>query len=326
MQVERKALYNLLRMNWLLEPNLKVMAWQVEDYRALPMVEIFKRLQAKQVELDKVSFIALAEHCDTPEDLTDELLGEAEISHEDEDQIYLLLFELWRRLIPEKPCLSTFCDELDHQIYLYDQGHLDQEEGMQDVLANLQVILDENVDRGGKPLEVFELVTNTCANDIESFLYDFIAEQIDHHNYAYASELIEGFQKYIKDDKWFEFLTTRILAVTDSHTANLQVRQLIKKIMTKPDLEFIFEILTFLVQDGEKEAFVKLAKKGASILQTEEDFRDMLLISADFFHHLDLDRQEAEIKKVLQARNRKSPTERISAQDLAIQQFVKILE
>ncbi|MGE4574388.1 MULTISPECIES: hypothetical protein [Parachlamydia] len=326
MQVERKALYNLLRMNWLLDPSIKVLAWQVEDYRALPVFEIFNRLQAKHVDLDKVSLTALAEHCDNPEDLTDELVEGSEISQEDEDQIYLLLFELWRRLIPEKPSLSTFCDELDHQIYLYDQGNLDQEEGIQDVLANLQVILDENVDGGGKPLEVFELVTNTCANDIESFLYDFIAEQIDHHNYSYASELIEGFQKYIKDEKWFEFLTTRILAVTDSHGANQQVRQLTKKIMAKPDLEFIFEILTFLVQDGEKEAFVKLAKKGVSLLQTEEDFRDLLLISSDFFHHLDLEKQEDAIKKILQARHRKSIAEHVKAQDSDVQQFVKILE
>jgi hypothetical protein len=324
--MERKALYNLLRMNWLLDPDLQVLPWQVEDYRALPMGALFERLHASQLDLDKVSFIALAEHCDNPEEMTDELLGDARISQEAEDQVYLLIFELWRRLVTEKPCLSTFCDELDHQIYLYDQGHGEKDEAMQDILANLQVVLDENVDGGGKPLEVFDFVSNNCANDVESFLYDFIAEQIDNQNYSYASELIEGFQKYVKDDKWFEFLKARILSVSDSEGANLAVRQLVKKTVAKPDLEFILEMLTFLVQDGEKEAFVKLAKKGTTLLQVEEDFQDMLLIGADFLHNLDQEKEEALVKKILTQRQGKVSTDPIKLPDPDIQKFLKLLD
>lgn len=324
--MERRALYNLLRMNWLLDPSIKVLPWQVEDYRELPITEIFSRLSQKQIDLDKVSFVALAEHCDSPEELSDELLGESSLDREEEDQIYLLLFELWRRLITDKPSLSTFCDELDHQIYLYDQGHTEKDGAIQDMLANLQVILDENVDEGGKPLEVFDFVTNSCANDIESFLYDFIAEQVDNQNYLYASELIEGFQKYVKDEKWFEFLKARILAVSDSEVANQSIRQLIKKITTKPDLEFILEMMAFLVQDGEKDAFVKLAKKGVTLIKVEEDFQDMLLISADFLHSLDEEKQEEELKKILHSRRKRALSEPLKLPDSDVQRFLKLLD
>ena len=36
MDAERRALYNSLRMHWLLDPNMAVEPWQVEDYRSMP--------------------------------------------------------------------------------------------------------------------------------------------------------------------------------------------------------------------------------------------------------------------------------------------------
>ncbi len=49
--------------------------------------------------------------------------------------------------VAERLCLSVFCDELDHQINLYDSGEIERPEAIPDVLANLQEVLDENTDR-----------------------------------------------------------------------------------------------------------------------------------------------------------------------------------
>jgi len=35
MEIQRRALFNLVRMNWLAEPIVNVAEWQVEDYRPL---------------------------------------------------------------------------------------------------------------------------------------------------------------------------------------------------------------------------------------------------------------------------------------------------
>ena len=47
-------------------------------------------------------------------------------------------------------------------------------------------ILDENVDEGVPPEQALQLISTYCANDIETFLYDFISEQIDEDNETYA--------------------------------------------------------------------------------------------------------------------------------------------
>jgi hypothetical protein len=67
MQIERRALYNSLRMNWVMDPTLEVEPWQVEDYRSLPIDTIFERIEEKNIPLDKETFLALAENVDTPE-------------------------------------------------------------------------------------------------------------------------------------------------------------------------------------------------------------------------------------------------------------------
>src|SRR5438128_2674617 len=116
MQIERRALYNSLRLNWLQDPAISVEPWQVEDYRSFSIEKIFEQLKQKNIHLNKASFVALAENADTPEDLTDDLLADSDLDAAAQDYIYLHIFELWRTLIPEKTCLSIFCDELDHQI------------------------------------------------------------------------------------------------------------------------------------------------------------------------------------------------------------------
>ena len=41
MQIERRALYNLMRMNWQIDPSLPAEPWQVEDYRVFTIINNF---------------------------------------------------------------------------------------------------------------------------------------------------------------------------------------------------------------------------------------------------------------------------------------------
>lgn len=325
MDVERRSLYNSLRMNWLHDPSVEVEAWQVEDYRSMPLEALFDKLKQKGFVLDRSSFLALAEKSDTPEDLTDVLVADTAFDAKEQDQIYLIVFELWRKLIPEKPCLSVFCDELDHQIYLYDRGESSNSEALQDALANLKVILDENVDVGIGPGEVLESINAGCANDIESFLYDYISEQIDNRNESYAWDLLDAFFNYVKDTKWFEFLKARLLFGSDPESANQILLQIIKKNASTPELEFNFEILAFLVQGGERPLFVKLVKQTIPLLEVEEDFQDLLAISAEYYRLLDLDHEEQEIQNILKKRLENPPEGVFQPNDPHIAELLQIV-
>lgn len=302
--MECRALYNSLRMNWLRDPKTPVEPWQVEDYRALTLDVLFSRLGDKGLHLDRVSFTSLAEETDTPEELTNELLIDTSVDQSTQDQIYLLVFEIWRRLVPEKPCLSIFCDELDRQIDLYDRGETEDVEEMQDVLANLAVILDENTDQGADPKAVFTSISEGCAHDLETFLYDFIADQIDNKNISYASELLDDFSSYITDTKWFDLLQARLTLLSEGPKAVQNIQKVVQQAIVDKDLEFNLEVLSSLVQDGNEKQFVSLVTHTASLLETEEEFQDLLNICAEYFHYLDQDQEEQLIQDMLKTREK----------------------
>lgn len=328
MELERRALYNSLRMNWLIDVETDVEPWEVENYRDLTVEELFHRLAEFGITLDHPHFHGLADSYDTPEELTDELLEGFDGDATEEDQIYLLIFELWRRLIPEKMCLSIFCDELDHQIYLYDQGLAKDAEAIQDALANLQEILEENVDAGGDPIEVFQSVGGSCANSLEGFLYDFISEQIDHNNDTYASELIEGFGRYMVDKKRVVLLRARILSDTEveGDSVDAFVEQLVKWAIRDEDIEFNLDLLSFMVQEGDKGSFVKLVKKTCELLEKEEDFQDLLTISADYCSCLDCEEAEGTIRMILSGRPGRPLDDPIKPNDSDLNAFVKAIK
>jgi len=320
MKFHTKALYNLLRLNSLDDPSIPVEEWQIKDLRKLSLDELFHQLNNLDIRLDKHTFIQYANSCESPEAMTDVVLTEIdELSLY--DKAYLLIFEIWRRLVPEKQTLSIFCDELDNRIYQYDQGILDNDEIIQDALANLMEILDENADLGVNPKEIFIRLTEYCAHDLEGFLYDYISEQIDAKYFLYAAELIDGFYPYLSDLKWFDFLKARVVANEDISGANEIVKKLVKELKRNSDLDLQLEILKFMVQVGDRSLFVKLAKLTLEILKTEEDFVELMKIVADYYRRLDQDDIEKAIQKIMSIRQSKKPSNKINLEDPDIKKF-----
>lgn len=326
MEIQRKALFNLLRMNWLIEPMKDVVGWQVEDYRQLSTDELFKRLEQDEIRLNIASFIAHAEPFESPEDFSDDLLAESRQDAAAEDRVFLSVFELWRRLMPEKASLSLFCDELDYQIALYDAGELQTPEHLEDALANLQAILDENTDLGNDAKEVFQTVSTASANDLEEFLYDFIAQQLDQDNVLYATELLDGFYEYMSDTKWFDLLRARNLALrNDVAGANTIVRQLIGNESTHNDLVFNLDLLAFLVLGGERDAFVTVVKDSLSLITEESELQDLLTICADYYQRLDLETQEHTINGWLKERATRAPEANVTGKDPVFGQLLALI-
>lgn len=290
-------------MHWSNDAKIDVKLWQVENYRNLPLSELFKRLKEFSIHLDKATFIFYAEELDSPEDFTDYLIADRCLKTECEDRIYLTVFELWRRLKTEKPSLSVICDELDHQIYLYDNDLLTNPTSLQNAIANFLSVLEENVDAGISPLETLEYISAYCANDIETFLYDFITEQIEGEDESYAQELIDDFGPYFKGDKWFAFLRIKLLAYFNTKVAYPDFSELIEEHIQEDDLEFNLEVLSFIAKMGSPHQFNQVVRQTIPLLRKEEGFHDLLTICLEYYQRLDQEGQEQFIQQLIAKRS-----------------------
>lgn len=322
---ERRALYNSLRVNYRIDPSLAVKPWQVADYRSYALDKIFHELQTHGINLDRAHFISFGEAVESPEELADQLIPESIEEQEIADYLFLLIFELWRRLLPEKQCLSIFCDELDYQIELYDAGQSLSTEGIEDAIANLQALLAENSDEGLDPHTIFESIMAGCAHDIEEFLYDYIDTQLEHQNTPYALDLIEGYLPYVLKSKWFELLHVKALLESDPEESRLLLNSLLKTAAKGHDLEFGFELLSFLAKCGEEKDFLQLFKQTIPLLEEEEDFCDLLLIAEDYFHFKDADDSEKIVKELYKERSRNAPDKPFSPKDPDFIKLQKLL-
>ncbi|KPK32616.1 MAG: hypothetical protein AMS24_03595 [Chlamydiae bacterium SM23_39] len=318
-----KAFYNLLKFNFLKKKNIKCQPWQVEDLRNKKLEKLFLKLKKLDVELDKQKFLKYSEPCDTPEQLTNILLDNKKKNFY--EQIYLIIFEIWRRLLPQKQSLSIFCDELDHRIYLYDNRKIKIDELIQDGIANLQKILDENVDFGANPIEIFRLTKNYCAHDLEAFIYNYISDQIDCENDVYAMELIDGFYPFIENINWFNFLRVKIATKIDIIEANDIIKTILKDLKNNPDLNLQIAILKFMVKVGDPTLFIYILKQTLKNIKYEKEFIKIMRLASDFYRRQDQDKKEKEIINIIKKRKNIKNLKTIDDKDLDYKYFEKIL-
>lgn len=324
--IEKRALYHLLRMNWLQEPHLSVEPWQVEDYRALSLSNLFERLQSLGFHLNRSSFIAHADVCDSPEDLTEHLIGSDVFSTPQEDEIYLMLFEVWRRLMGEKPSLSILCNELDYQIYLYDQDLKRDPFALQEALEKLIKILDKNVDEGVPPHEALKLISAYCANDVETFLYDFISDQMDEEQESYAHELLETFDPYLGENKWFQLIRLRLFGSIHNKMAQNLIERIFEENSPDWEIDFGLEFLFVLGELGDALRFSLLSTELFSYLKKEEQLHDLLLIAIDYSRSLDKDSEALQLESILQKRSSFPLEKEIDLQDPDLQRVRELLD
>ena len=288
--LQTKALYNILRLNAKEDPSIEADPWALENLREAPLEDLWKKLARLKIPLDASRLKLFAEECDSPEMLTDLLLDETQ--SDIYDQLYLILFELWRRFFPEKASLSIFCDELDFQIDLYDNEQMQSDEPIQDGLANLLEILEEHVDQGMSHKDAFTSISEYFANDLVTFIYDYITDLLDQDNTLYASELLEEFAPYMPDPLRFDCLEASLFSVTDVVQAN----QLIKSLLEKPlEPDLIFELLRLLAAIGEHDLFQAAIKKLLPYIKEEEDLEELMDLTVEYYRRLDLDAQEQAI-------------------------------
>lgn len=317
MEIEKKAFYNSLRFNWLNKQKLEVEYWQVDDYRSIALEELFTLLQQQEIPLDQEAFLSRAENFETPEELTQSICFDQKDPVK-ADQIFLICFELWRRLLPHKQSLSIFCDELDHQIHLYEKKQSD-EEGLQEILSYLEEILHDNADDGEDPLDIFQWVTHCCAHEVESFLYNYISAQIDEKKLSFAAELIDNYYDFVQDPAWFDFLRARIVMLSDQDEAYEILADLSEDLTEEPDLDLSFEILQILKNSTQGELFIKISQEMLLQIDRKADFLELLEISQYFFQKLHQGQIAEEVQEIFRQSKQ-------SSEETLVEDHTKALE
>jgi len=281
MEFKGRALYNLLRLSTKQDPSIKVSPWQTLDYRCVSEPELFATLSSIGLPLTKENFLLYAKNCEAPEELA-ECLSLEEWSPETEAHSYLILFELWRRLLPGKQSLSIFCDELDRLISDFDDGVLIEDESWQAVLTELSDILDQNTVGDADLKEVFASVSQYTAHNIETFLYDYIVEVLEVENEPLAASLIEAFEDYVSEKKWFSLLRVRLLSSSGIKTWQGPLSRLLEEQSENPDLSFLMEVLAFLREQDDAPLFFECAKQIVPLVRVEEEIQELLHSMAQF--------------------------------------------
>jgi hypothetical protein len=311
MEIAPKALYNSLRMSFLQTPTMQLEPWKVEDYRKLSTEELFGRLNSHEIVLDRSSFVAYADEHDCPEELYDSLMHERGES----DQVYLLLFELWRRLVPEKQSISIICDELDHQIFLYDSKAESNEEELVDAIASFYAALEENVDRGLEHDDVYAAASEYLANDIQTFLIDYLSDLIERGEYLYASEILEQFYPFMPDKKWFDLINCRLIASQDIHSGHKALRSIYIQHLDEPDLQFNLDILSYLVNLPDPDLFHTVAKASLPLVEEEDDFQELISITSEFYRNYERLEFAEKLSQLLEKRESKACIAAVSRDD-----------
>lgn len=279
MVLSRKALYNLLRLaqaDGIELPGLQ--GWELEDHQKLDQETLFKRLLSLGIKLDPASFSAFATSVKSPEELADVVVPD-EADDELHDHAYLILFELWRRLLPERRPHSIFCNELDELMsswYAEDEGSNERAQG---AISLLQTVLQDADDGGMDPETLFAMIAEGCGNNLAGFLYDFGRAQLedDDGDPRLAREIVDFYQNIVPEPRWMTMLQSAILDQDGQEETASQLRLALAAKLTEDwSLQIALELITDLIGAGELVTALQLIELGLRRAQCNQEAADIL--------------------------------------------------
>ncbi len=314
MQLHRRAVYNMVHLPDAVNVD-ELEPWQKENYRTLKDSTLFMRLQDCGITIPNLKmFSQLAAEFESPDEMADELAPH-------DDQIYLLLFELWRRHLPDQRCPSVFCDELDYQIGCFEKDELERQDEIEEIVDYLEQILDDHVDEGAEPRAVYQAFQQHCAHNLDQFLYSYTATQIDLGNTEYAYDLIEGFYRYIDEPLFFDFLLARIAIIQNREEGTAYLTKLLKKVKR---LDLAEEILIYLAQEHNHSLFCQLVAKTTALLENEASFKELLDLC--ILHYDELNLNTSELQAMIVKRSSFSPESLLDQNDADVKELKKLMK
>lgn len=229
--------------------------WQIEDYTLLSTAQLLQRLIKENIHITENALKEYMESAQSPEDLTDILCPEEEGSVLFE-KCYLIIFELWKKLAPHKETLSIFCDKLDHLIHAYDEGRPVADELVK-ALNDLMKIFEDLCASGLSQKETYALFSSYLAQDLETFIYDFLCDLIEAGEKTLAFDFIFGFYDFFHDKPALDLLKTTINLIENPDDSETVFLNTIEKIFEKKRHNLILDAIYFAHDNG----FIPMSKK-----------------------------------------------------------------
>jgi hypothetical protein len=236
--------------------------WQIENYHALPTTTLLERLKTLGIPLDPKLLEQYMQTAQSPEDLTDILCPEDE-GHPTHEQSYLIIFELWRRLFPQKETLSIFCDKLDHLIFDYEQDKPVADDIVK-ALNDLLKLFENSSSEGLSHKEAYQTFSSYLAQDLETFIYDFLCDLIEAGEKTLAFEFIFGFYEFLHDKPALDLLRATINLIENPDDSESVFFNIMEKIFDKKRHNLILDAIYFTYEAG----FIPIAKQLAHKLLT----------------------------------------------------------
>lgn len=305
--LETKALYNSLRM---MGRRMKLSpqdSWKVADWRGRESTALFNELKEMGVVLDPPLFYQWAAHCETPEDLFDFLFMEegeesAEWEEERKDHLYLLLFELWRRLVPEKRSLSLVADEIDHVLFAFDSGKEMVDEEMENALEEWVRLLNRLHDEEGlSAKEALHAIEPHFAHSVPDCIIDFLLDVSERGESERYGPLFEKVRPFLTlEPLWAKIVELRFCLREDMTLVNKKLGDLVAHVLTTPDVEceVIFALCDISLKLERGELFLRLLERVAPCLQEQEDVEVVVHLLADFLEERPLPALKASLESL----------------------------
>ena len=253
MLFQGRAYYNLLCLERQRANYIKAEPWEYLDYRALSFDDLFASLREYNFFFDGETFEEIAAEVDAPEQLVQYLQIEDEGT---ERKVYLILFEIWRRLLDDRETVSIFCDELDYIISRFEEDEDDSTLLL--ILQQVVEILDSNVDYGSSPDKVFKRFCSYLAHDLENVIYTFIGSKIKKGEDGVFLNLLDHFIPYVSDKRQLQFLKVRALPKVFLEEKKKLLEYIVSSLQEDVNVTLSFGILFYLIGQRNKELFSEL--------------------------------------------------------------------
>ena len=211
-------------------------------------------------------------------------------------------------------------------MYRYDQQQPETIIDLQKALTHFIRILEENVDQGVAPQEALRLLSPYCANDLETFLFDFMSDQLDEEHEVMVQDLIDELEPYTETNKWFKLLRIRLFDEYHHKIRLKLVEEIIEEHLNEEDLDYNIELLALLCDKNSSLHFISVANHTFSLLKQEDDFQDLLSLLIEYFHLQGQKQNETVARKILEKRKSQRIDQPIKIDDLDIRTIKSLLD
>ena len=259
-----RAYYNLLLLQAQRGIAVEALPWEAKDYGAIAMDCLFEEIQSLHYLFDRESFVNYCAAFDSPEEVVASI---EQKECEEKNKLYLLVFELWKRLLPEKESISIFADALDRKIAEYEKSKDD--EMLLEAFEQVVEILESNSIDSTPPETIFERFCLYVAHDLESVIYTYIESKICGEVEDRALDLLHHFLPYVKEKRALQFLHLKTLS-HDFLEERLRLTEfLCESLQEKVNLSVAIPFLFYLIEQHHKELFIDLFSTMVNKVQEE---------------------------------------------------------